>query len=41
LAPDLTTAVAWGVTPFLLGDALKLSLAALLWPRLARSLGAR
>jgi biotin transport system substrate-specific component len=40
-APDLATAIAWGVTPFLLGDALKLALAALLWPRLARALGAR
>lgn len=40
-SPDLATAIAWGVTPFVVGDALKLALAALLWPRLAQALGAR
>jgi biotin transport system substrate-specific component len=40
-APDVATAVAWGVTPFVLGDALKVAAAALLWPRLARGLGGR
>lgn len=32
LAPDLPTALAWGLWPFLLGDALKLGLAAALLP---------
>lgn len=32
LAPDLGTALAWGLWPFLLGDALKLTLAVLLVP---------
>ena len=31
-APDLATAVAWGLTPFLLGDALKIALATVLLP---------
>jgi len=35
-APDLGTALAWGVWPFLLGDALKLSLAVALVPVLWR-----
>jgi biotin transport system substrate-specific component len=40
-APDVATAIAWGVTPFVLGDLLKLAAAALLWPQLARAIGAR
>lgn len=39
LAPDLATALAWGVWPFLLGDALKLSLAVALVPALWRRFG--
>lgn len=31
-APDLPTAVAWGLTPFVLGDALKIALATVLLP---------
>ncbi|QRN80077.1 MAG: biotin transporter BioY [Nocardiopsis sp. BM-2018] len=38
-APDLATALAWGVWPFLLGDALKLSLAVVLVPALWRRVG--
>jgi len=39
LAPDLATALAWGVWPFLIGDALKLSLAVALVPALWRRVG--
>jgi len=35
-APDLATALAWGVWPFLLGDAVKLALAVALVPALWR-----
>ena len=38
-APDLGTALAWGVWPFLIGDALKLSLAVVLVPALWRRFG--
>jgi biotin transport system substrate-specific component len=36
LAPDLRTAFAWGVAPFLAGDALKIALATALLPLAAR-----
>ena len=39
LAPDLATALAWGMWPFLIGDALKLSLAVALVPALWRRVG--
>jgi biotin transport system substrate-specific component len=38
-APDLATAIAWGVTPFLIGDALKVALATALLPVVTRLLG--
>lgn len=38
-APDLSTAIAWGVTPFLLGDALKVALATALLPLATRAFG--
>ena len=41
LAPDLSTAVAWGVTPFLVGDALKVALATALLPLATRALRPR
>ena len=41
LAPDLRTAIAWGVTPFLLGDALKVALATALLPIASRALRPR
>lgn len=37
LAPDLRTAIAWGVTPFLLGGALKVALATALLPLATRA----
>lgn len=40
-APDLTTALAWGVTPFLIGDAIKIAIAVALLPLAWRWLGAR
>lgn len=40
-APDLATAFAWGLTPFLAGDALKIALAAALLPLVSRALGRR
>lgn len=39
LAPDLATALAWGLWPFLLGDALKVALAVALLPTAWRLLG--
>lgn len=39
LAPDLATAIAWGVTPFLIGDAIKLGIAVLALPLAWRWLG--
>ncbi len=41
LAPDLSTAVAWGVTPFLVGDALKVALATALLPLATQALRPR
>ena len=41
LAPDLSTAIAWGVTPFLIGDALKVGLATALLPLATRALRPR
>lgn len=41
LAPDLATAFAWGVAPFLLGDALKVALATALLPLATRALRPR
>jgi biotin transport system substrate-specific component len=41
LAPDLRTAVAWGVTPFLIGDALKVAVATALLPLATRALRRR
>ncbi len=41
LAPDLSTAIAWGVTPFLVGDALKVALATALLPLATRALRPR
>lgn len=41
LAPDLTTAIAWGVTPFLVGDALKVAVATALLPLATRALRPR
>jgi len=41
LAPDWGTTVAWGLTPFLLGDALKVALAAWALPSLTSRLGRR
>ena len=41
LAPDLGTAIAWGVTPFLIGDALKVALATALLPLATRALRPR
>jgi biotin transport system substrate-specific component len=40
-APDLPTALAWGLWPFLPGDAIKIALAAGLLPAAWRLLGAR
>ncbi|MDF1522041.1 MAG: biotin transporter BioY [Trueperaceae bacterium] len=37
LAPDLRTAFAWGVAPFLVGDALKIAVATALLPLAARA----
>lgn len=39
LAPDWGTTLAWGLTPFLLGDALKVGLAAWVLPSLTSRLG--
>jgi biotin transport system substrate-specific component len=39
IAPDLTTAVAWGVWPFVAGDVIKLLLAAAMVPAAWRSIG--
>jgi biotin transport system substrate-specific component len=41
LAPDLATAIAWGVTPFLVGDALKVAVATALLPLATRALRPR
>jgi len=41
LAPDLRTAIAWGVTPFLIGDTLKVALATALLPLATRALRPR
>ena len=41
IAPDVGTAVAWGVTPFLIGDAVKVAIAVVLLPLVWRLLGAR
>lgn len=41
IAPDLSTALAWGVTPFLIGDAVKVAIAMVLLPLAWRMLGAR
>jgi biotin transport system substrate-specific component len=41
LAPDLATAIAWGVTPFLVGDALKVAVATALLPLATRVLRPR
>ncbi|MEM7735332.1 MAG: biotin transporter BioY [Deinococcota bacterium] len=38
-APDWTTTLAWGLTPFLVGDGLKIAVAALLLPTAWRLLG--
>jgi biotin transport system substrate-specific component len=40
-APDLRTAVAWGVAPFVIGDALKVALATALLPLATRALRRR
>ena len=40
-APDLTTALAWGVTPFLVGDAIKIAIAVALLPWAWRLIGRR
>ena len=40
-APDLATALAWGVTPFLMGDAVKIAVAAALLPLVSRALARR
>lgn len=40
-APDLRTAVAWGVTPFVIGDALKVAVATALLPLATRALRRR
>ena len=41
IAPDVGTAIAWGVTPFLLGDAVKVAVAVVLLPLAWRLLGER
>jgi biotin transport system substrate-specific component len=41
LAPDWGTTLAWGLTPFLLGDALKVGLAAWVLPSLTSLVGRR
>ena len=41
IAPDVGTAIVWGVTPFLAGDAVKLAVAVVLLPLAWRLLGER